>query len=488
MMRWSVREVEFYLRKAATRIPFRFGMSTFRWGLIVLARLRAEDQAGKSSEGFSSDLMVPKWFDKNPAKSADDNARDLLESARKAAAVMTSGEGKPLPLFELWHRTYQARLYEDRTDSAEPLVRGFGVALLERALLDAACRAAEVPFFTALKKNLFGFDAGGVHPELKDWNLAESLPARPLDAVQVRHTVGMEDPLRSSEIPDAERLNDGFPQALDEAVARNGLTCFKIKLSGEVEQDRERLLAVAAVLEEGVRGNLLVTLDANEQYKDLGGLVRLCEMLEAHPRGRRLLRAVLCFEQPLSRFDTFDGEATLPLREARLPAPVMIDEADCDLEAFKKAVACGYHGVSVKNCKGVFRSFLNRGLCAIYSDKEKKKYFQLAEDLGNLPVLPLHQDLATLAAHGLTHAERNGHHYFRGLDHLPEEEARSVLAAHPDLYRESPGGKETPGGIALRIEKGTLNIGSIQTPGYGYGGRIWFENRTPAAEWEFGKS
>ncbi len=111
MERWSVREVEFYLQEAATRIPFRFGMSTFRWGLIVLARLRAEDEAGKSSEGFSSDLMVPKWFDKNPAKSVDDNARDLLESARKAAAVMTSGEGKPLPLFELWRRTYQASLY-----------------------------------------------------------------------------------------------------------------------------------------------------------------------------------------------------------------------------------------------------------------------------------------------------------------------------------------------------------------------------------------
>ena len=367
MERWSVREVEFYLRKAATRIPFRFGMSTFRQGVIVLARLRAEDETGKSSQGFSSDFMVPKWFDKNPAKSVDDNARDLLESAQRAAAVMTSGERKPLPLFELWHRTYRARLYEDRTDSAEPLVRGFGVALLERALMDAVCRAAQVPFFTALKKNLFGFDAGSVHPELKDWNLAESLPARPLDAVEVRHTVGMADPLRSAEIPDAERLNDGFPQALDEVIERNGLTCFKIKLSGDVAQDRERLLAIAAVLEEAeeVRGKLRVTLDANEQYKDLGDLVRLCEMLEADPRGRGLLGAVLCFEQPLSRFNTFDDEATAPLREGRLPAPVMIDEADCDLEAFKKAVACGYDGVSVKNCKGVLRAFLNRGLCEI---------------------------------------------------------------------------------------------------------------------------
>ena len=67
--------------------------------------------------------------------------------------------------------------------------------------------------------------------------------------------------------------------------------------------------------------------------------------------------------------------------------------------------------MSVKNCKGVFRALLSRGLCELADDGS----FQSAEDLTNLPVLALQQDLATIAALGLPHVERNGHHYFKGL-------------------------------------------------------------------------
>ena len=56
-------------------------------------------------------------------------------------------------------------------------------------------------------------------------------------------------------------------------------------------------------------------------------------------------------------------------------------------------------------------------------------------------------DIATSQVeHQVFHVERNGHHYFRGLDHLPSEVAAEALAAHPDLYRTLPAA--TGGGVA----------------------------------------
>ena len=98
--------------------------------------------------------------------------------------------------------------------------------------------------------------------------------------------------------------------------------------------------------------------------------------------------------------------------------------------------------------------------------------FQSSEDLTNVGVLSLQQDLLTGAVLGLPHVERNGHHYFRGLDHLPGAVVSSALAAHPDVYRELPSACEqlsTAGmGAALRIVDGCIDIRSIlNAVGYG---------------------
>jgi len=61
----------------------------------------------------------------------------------------------------------------------------------------------------------------------------------------------------------------------------------------------------------------------------------------------------------------------------------------------------------------------------------------------------------------LTHVERNGHHYFRGLDHLTSDESSQLLKDHPDLYRSIHRGDE------LLIENGVLCISSLDCEGYG---------------------
>jgi hypothetical protein len=82
------------------------------------------------------------------------------------------------------------------------------------------------------------------------------------------------------------------------------------------------------------------------------------------------------------------------------------------------------------------------------------------EDLTIQAGLALQQDLALVSILGLTHVERNGHHYVNGMAALPQDEQGAFLAAHPDLYERSHGA------VRVRIEDGMLAIGSLDCPGY----------------------
>jgi hypothetical protein len=71
------------------------------------------------------------------------------------------------------------------------------------------------------------------------------------------------------------------------------------------------------------------------------------------------------------------------------------------------------------------------------------------------------QDLALVSALGLSHVERNGHHFIAGFAGQDPADAARFLAAHPDLYEASPAGPR------LAIHGGALAIGSLATPGLG---------------------
>ena len=52
-----------------------------------------------------------------------------------------------------------------------------GTSLVERALLEACCRAAEQPFWRLLRDNRLGIRLGELHPALKACAPADCLPA-----------------------------------------------------------------------------------------------------------------------------------------------------------------------------------------------------------------------------------------------------------------------------------------------------------------------
>ena len=95
---------------------------------LLTARVLVETADGSRVEGFSSDLLVPKWFRKDPDKTAEEDALDLIASAKAAAAVLTDPHLGFRSAFQLWWHAYR-QLAESRPDGAD-LVSGFGLALL----------------------------------------------------------------------------------------------------------------------------------------------------------------------------------------------------------------------------------------------------------------------------------------------------------------------------------------------------------------------
>src|SRR5205823_2335719 len=235
---------------------------------------------------------------------------------------------------------------------------------------------------------------------------------------------------------------------LEGVVARYGHRWFKLKVGGEVKADVARLSAIAAVLDR-IAEPYHASLDGNEQYEDIEGVRALWSAIKADAKLKRLAASIVFIEQPIKR-------QTAMSQPVAMEKPVIIDESDDSLDASPRAKALGYRGVSSKTCKGIYKSIINAARCAQWGSD----YFMTGEDLTLQAGLALQQDLALVSLLGLTHVERNGHHYVNGMAGLPSAEQAAFLEAHPDLYELSHGA------VRLKIRDGDLQIGSLGCPGF----------------------
>jgi hypothetical protein len=450
-----VHEVEAGVRPVKLRLPFRFGGVTLTGCPQLFVRAVVQVDGETTSTGHAAELMVPKWFDKRPEFSLSDNVFELAESVQMAIQAYVFDT--PAAPFELYCRHVGSLQQQGQRQGLTELASGFGQAVLDRAVLDAMCRALEVSFFDAATRNLIGMQASPAVPDLRDldWNrwLAALKPLRTLDA---RHTVGMLDALDAT--PDAE----GLPSSLPGVIACYGHRVFKIKLGGDPQADVRRLGEVLDVLDQHAPGHRY-TLDGNEQYVDVGALEELFVRLAGLPAFERRPDALLYIEQPVPRDRSFD--TTLPARQA--PAALLMDEADGTLDAFVRGRDAGWRGVSSKGCKGLYKAIVNRARCDQWNaqaqrDGEAPSFFMSAEDLTCQAGIAVQQDLALASLLGLAHCERNGHHYVDGFGDAPPKEQRAFAMVHSELYESSAGHPR------LTIEEGRIAIDSLFKPGFAH--------------------
>ena len=474
-----VRHVDLHVLNMRTRMPFRYGIASMTALPHLFLRIEAEIDA-KRVIGIASEGLPPKWFTKDPTTSFKQDLEAMLAVIRHACRLALEVEPAETP-FDWWRVHYARHMAWGAEQRHPPLLAGLGASLVERAVIDAFCRASAMPFPEAVRTNALGVRLGELHVELGPYEPGYFLPARPPRRILVRHTVGLADPLTDDEIPEAERLDDGLPQSLAACVRAYGLTHFKLKLCGDLAKDLARLRQIAVVLAETVGDGYAFTLDGNEQYKSVADFCHAWEAFLLEPSLRGFLPHMLFVEQPLHRDVALSPEASRELRGWRDRPPIIIDESDGEADSAALALDGGYAGVSHKNCKGVFRGVANACLVAHRRRQQPQRKFVISgEDLANVGPVALLQDVAAMATLGIEHVERNGHHYFRGLGMLPEAVQTRVLAKHGDLYRRHEQGFPT-----LDVRAGRVEIDSVLAAPFGTGFLLDTTQFTPLDEWRF---
>ena len=450
--RFRILEIALHERPVKLRLPFRFGVVTLTQCPQAFAHARIELGDGRWAEGGAAELMAPKWFDKNLALTNDDNfaqLRDVLKLAR-GSYLSDASPDSAFGHFARHHDAHQAAAAER---GHNPLLASYGPALVDRAILDALCRATGVSFYAALRGNLVGLSARHAAFAGFDWPaFLETLS--PATAIDARHTVGLLDAITAADL--LHPIDDGLPETLEQVIARYGHRYFKLKVAGRLDDDLARLTQIAAVLDRSA-APYFVSLDGNEQFADAAGVAELLARIGQTPALARLLASILFIEQPIARKTALDVD----VRALAAIKPVIVDESDGELDSFVLARERGYSGISSKTCKGLYKSLLNAARCRAWNAQgHGARYFMSGEDLTTQAGLAVQQDLALVNLLGITHVERNGHHYVDGMAALPEAEQRTFLKAHPDLYEHSHGATR------LRIHGGRIVLASLDCVGY----------------------
>jgi L-Ala-D/L-Glu epimerase len=125
-----------------------------------------------------------------------------------------------------------------------------------------------------------------------------------------------------------------------ERMVGEGFTTFKIKVSGNLDQDKRFLTTVCNVLDEGGR-TFTLRLDGNQGYT-AATYLRMADFVLglSHP--------VQLFEQPLKK----DDEKGLKSIKGRSPIPIVLDETVFTGEDMNRVIESDLaHGVNIKIAK-----------------------------------------------------------------------------------------------------------------------------------------
>lgn len=448
----EVRSVELFERPVTLRLPFKFGAVTLTATPQLFIRARVFC-AGVEETGVAAELLAPKWFDKNPDLSNEDNFEQLRTSMRLAARRYQEAGSFP-SAFALHTAMEGGHFAACAALGLNGMIASYGTALMDRAVLDALCRAHSLSVFQAVRTNLPGIDTATT-PDLYGVDIDSHLKTLPApQQISIRHTVGMADAITEADV--STRIHDGLPESLEAVIAYYGQRYFKLKVGGDIGADIDRLSQIAKLLDASGL-DYQISLDGNEQFADADAVVDWIAAVGDEPQLARLWASTLYLEQPIARANALEK----PVYAIAAHKPVAVDESDSHIGIFPVARALGYRGMSTKSCKGFYKAILNAVRVRNWNAQSgQNDHFMIAEDLTTMPGISVQQDFALAALTGATHVERNGHHYVDGFGGAPLAEQQRYASAHGDLYATGKNGR-----VRLKIENGSVSLASLSVPG-----------------------
>ena len=198
---------------------------------------------GRAVTGLASEGLPPKWFTKDPETVFEQDLAEMVAVIKNASRIGKNAGERVQTFFAWWRALYDEQSLWSQQREVPALLANLGTSLIERAVLDGLCKGLGQPLHSVLQSGALAIDLGSVRPELAGMQVTDVVSPTPPAQVQVRHTIGLGDPLRMADLSAEEQMHDGLPYALDESIRAYGLRYFKIKVCGKPEQDLARLLA-----------------------------------------------------------------------------------------------------------------------------------------------------------------------------------------------------------------------------------------------------
>jgi len=187
-IRFSIKEIFLFRAEVRLRLPFRFRVVTLTQApQASCARHRPRGRQGGRGRGGGN--AGAKWFDKDPALRQRAEHRSAGASLALARDAYLAAARTPRSAIGSTTTVRKSRSGHARHEQPHAC---FGPCVIDRALLDALCRALGVSFYEAIRSNLPGISAPGWQADLAAFDIDEFLSQlSPAARIAARHTVGL---------------------------------------------------------------------------------------------------------------------------------------------------------------------------------------------------------------------------------------------------------------------------------------------------------
>jgi L-alanine-DL-glutamate epimerase-like enolase superfamily enzyme len=442
----AVERVTLYFLPVAARVPYRFGHETLTTVTCARVRLDVTTASGRRASGWGETPLSVGWMWPSSELTYAQRFESVAALCRRLVVMWSSVQVSGHPL-EIGHHVNSLAL------PREVAALGGGTASIPRlaalvcnsafdlALHDAYGMANGVPTFDTYTAEYMNTDlsaylrsAPGAPGDFRGVYPVDFLSLPRADRLTAWHSVGSSDPLHGSELTGAEP-RDGYPVLLADWIERDGLTCLKVKLSGEDwHWDLARLRQVGAIGRAG--GVSWLCADYNCTAPNVNYVTTMLDrLLTDDPLTYQML---LYVEQP---FDVELQRDRLDVSAVAARKPIFLDESAHDWEQVALGLSLGWNGVALKTCKTLTGALLSlcwakhHGMTVMVQDLTNPRLAQVTH--------------ALLAAHAGT---------VMGL----ETNAMQIYPAASDLEaRVQPG--------LYRRQAGTIDLTTLSGPGFGYG-------------------
>ena len=245
--RLVVEAIDLFERDVRLRMPFRFGVVTLTEAPQAFARVRIRLERRPRGRGHGGRAAGAEVVRQEPGAEQRGQLRPVARRAGHRARPVPRGATTPPSATS---RATTARRSTRAAQGLNPLVANYGPALIDRALLDALCRALQHVVLRRDARTTWPASAQRAvrRPGGLRLRRASSPACSRRRASRPATPSGLVDPITRRR-PEPQRVGDGLPETLEEVVARYGHRWFKLKVGGDVAADVERLLRIAAVLD-----------------------------------------------------------------------------------------------------------------------------------------------------------------------------------------------------------------------------------------------